>query len=490
MSVLIDFSNTEERLGDFGSATLKQRYSDSPSLLGIAYTLITLQWEGTPAILSDAFMPETRDIDSFASTLSRLDYECKKHTLTSMQQLDTISVPAFVEFDNVCTIFLGIEAGNAKLFDYRNNVLVEHPLGDETCYVCEISEYSKIFREPPPESKDKSNWIKYAFYRYNNEIKSLMILSFIINLLGAMQPFFIMGVYSFALTSGSKTTLFWLTSFAIFLAATEYGFKRLRMNILATSGKDLATHISKNVLSKLLWLPYSMTSSAGVSSQLARLKDIDQLRKLVTAEATLSYFDMPFIVIFIIAITLISGTAALTVLGGIVLMLVFCLYSRYIYTQATAKSSRASAMVSYQWNELLRSIASIQGLPLLRVIRSRFHAAHDQSLTDAQSVSMTNGKIQSMGQGLIQAIGTASIITAVLGVMSGTTNAGAMLAIIILVWKALSPIMGIYNAITKFKTIKSSCAQINALMSLSDDRHNIESSPPIRQSKARYPLLD
>ncbi|MGF1687211.1 ATP-binding cassette domain-containing protein [Photobacterium japonica] len=481
MSVLIDFSNTEERLGDFGSATFKQRYQDSPSLLGIAYTLITLQWEGTPAILSDAFMPEAHDIDSFASTLTRLDYTCKKHTLTSMHQLRTISVPAFVEFDNVCTIFLGINDGNAKLFDYRNNVLVEHPLSDDTCYVCEISEYSKIFREPPPESQDKSNWIKYAFYRYNNEIKSLMILSFIINLLGAMQPFFIMGVYSFALTSGSETTLFWLTSFALFLAVAEYGFKHLRMNILATSGKDLATHISQNVISKLLWLPYAMTSSAGVSSQLARLKDIDQLRKLVTAESTLSYFDMPFIVIFIVAITLISGTAALTVLGGIVLMLVFCVYSRYIYTQATAKSSRANAMVSYQWNELLRSISSIQGLPLLRVIRSRFHAAHDQSLEDAQGVSMTNGKIQAMGQGLIQAIGTASIVTAVLGVMAGTTDAGAMLAIIILVWKALGPIMGIYNAITKFKTIKAASAQINALMSLNDDRHSIESSPPIRQ---------
>ncbi|MGF1724642.1 ATP-binding cassette domain-containing protein [Photobacterium nomapromontoriensis] len=480
MSVLIDFSNTVERLGDFDSSKFKERYRHSPTILGIAYTLVTLQWEGTPEILTDAFVPQARDIDSFASTLSRLDYECKKRHLASMTELKHISSPTFIEFGNVCTIFLGIEHGLAKLFDYRNNVLIEHPLTNEACTVCEISEYSKIFREPPPESQDKSNWIKYAFYRYTNEIKSLVILSLIINVLGAMQPFFIMGVYSFALTSGSESTLLWLTSFALFLAIAEYGFKRLRMNILATSGKDLATHISKNVVSKLLWLPYSMTSSAGVSSQLARLKDIDQLRKLVTAESTLSYFDMPFVIIFILAITIISGSAALTVLAGIILMLLFCVYSRYIYTQATSNSSRANAMVSYQWNELLRSISTIQGLPLLRVIRSRFHAAHTQSLDDAQRVSVTNGKIQAMGQGLIQAIGTASIVTAVLGVMSGQTDAGAMLAIIILVWKALGPIMGIYNSISKFKTIKAASGQINALMSLSDDRFHLESSPPIR----------
>ena len=120
-----------------------------------------------------------------------------------------------------------------------------------------------------------------------------------------MQPFFIMGVYNFALTSGSLSTLWGLTLLAIFLTFAEFGFKRLRMNILSTSGKDLATHISKNVVSKLLWLPYSMTSSAGISSQIARLKDIDQFRRLVTAESTLSYFDMPFVNVFIVAITII-----------------------------------------------------------------------------------------------------------------------------------------------------------------------------------------
>lgn len=159
-------------------------------------------------------------------------------------------------------------------------------------------------------------------------------------------------------------------------------------------------------------------------------------------------------IIFILAITMISGTAALTVLAGIVLMLVFCVYARYIYTQATANSSRANAMVSYQWNELLRSIASIQGLPLLRVIRSRFQAAHSQSLDDAQHVSVTNGNIQTLGQGLIQAIGTASIVTAVMGVMAGTTEAGAMLAIIILVWKALGLSWGSITASPNTKPSK------------------------------------
>ncbi len=68
--------------------------------------------------------------------------------------------------------------------------------------------------------------------------------------------------------------------------------------------------------------------------------------------------------------------------------------------------------------------------------------------------------------------------------MSGDANPGSMLACIILVWKALTPIMGIYNSLAKVDTIKASSAQINALMSLDDDKTRMEKSPPIHELAA------
>ncbi len=480
MTTLIDFANIDARLADFNHPRFQERYQQSNTLRALAHTLVALEWEGTPDILSDVFSPQKTELDTYRCTLERLDYQCVIKTQT-LDQLENEKLPLFIEFEELSVILFAISDNLLYLYDYKNDTLITHPSTPIKCKTCSVTRYSTLFREPPPASQDKSNWLKYTFYRYNSEIKNLMGLSFIINLLGAMQPFFIMSVYNFALTSGSQNTLFGLSFLAMFLIFAEVGFKQLRMNILSSSGKDLSLHISSSVISKLLWLPYSMTSSAGVSSQIARLRDIDQFRKLLTTESSLSYFDMPFVILFIGAITLMSGMAALVVLAGIVLMLIFCIYARYTYTQVSAKSSRANAIVSYQWNEILRNIQSIQGLPLINVLRTRFSAAQEQSLKDSRKVGVTNGHIQSMGQALIQVIGTASIVTAVFGVMEGTTNAGAMLAIIILVWKALGPIMGIYNAIAKFKSIHAAALQINALMSLNDDRASMEKSPPIDQ---------
>lgn len=54
MSILVDFNNIGQRLSDFESEQFQERYQGSPLLRGLAYTLIAMEWEGTPELLSDA----------------------------------------------------------------------------------------------------------------------------------------------------------------------------------------------------------------------------------------------------------------------------------------------------------------------------------------------------------------------------------------------------------------------------------------------------
>ena len=163
MSILVDFGNTKERLQQFNDPRFDVRYQSSPTLRALTHTLIALEWEGTPDILSDVFSPQENDIDTYRSTLERLGYQCllSKTRLSELSRADT---PAFVEFEKVSVILLDISGGIAHLYDYQNDMLMSHNLDDTGCRICKVTEYSKIFREPPPESQDKSNWIKYTFY--------------------------------------------------------------------------------------------------------------------------------------------------------------------------------------------------------------------------------------------------------------------------------------------------------------------------------------
>ncbi len=192
MSILVDFNNIGQRLADFESEQFQERYQGSPLLRGLSYTLIAMEWEGTPELLSDAFMPGESDSDGFEATLTRLGYQCRttKYEKAKLEATEGLHLPCFIELDKLEAILLSVRDGEATLFDYKNNNSVTVPLVGNTYSLTVISEYSKLFREPPPESQDKSNWIKYAFYRYNDEFKSLVFLSLVINIFGALQPFF------------------------------------------------------------------------------------------------------------------------------------------------------------------------------------------------------------------------------------------------------------------------------------------------------------
>ncbi len=455
--------------------------------LALSEVLIRVSWEGTPELLRDNYVKKATSVDTFEETLERLGYKVERSNLRLNRQDLQNAVPCLLSVDQLKVVAVSCHDEHVVLYDYANGIFINEPYTDQEILVSTITHYSRTYRDSDAERKS-DKWVNHLFFEHFDEVKSLFVLSLVINILGAVGPFFIMGVYNFAVPSESYGTLIWLTIGSIFVAFLEYIFKLLRMRILSTSGKELAIYISYHVTNKLLWLPYKLTSGAGANAQLTRLRDIDQFRKLVTSESTISYFDMPFFFVFLIAIVLISGKAALTVVAGVLLIFAFGAYTRIASGHAQSKSSKANSMATYQWSEMIYGITSIQGLPATTVMSDRFKAAMEQSINDGTVLANENSKNQGFGQALTQTIGAASIVITVLAVINGDVDAGAMMAVIILVWKAITPLMGIFNSLSKFKQISASSAQINALMSMPDDRLNMEKSLPLEMADGTYTI--
>lgn len=183
MDTLIAFDEIKARLLHFREGHLSTRYAENPLLLGLSYTLVALQWEGTAELLSDTFISDKDHFKAFDATLSRLGYQCLHQKITHHRQLETLSCPAFISINCQNYILLGVEKEVLHLYDYENDIPIESPLPAKfKARVCAISSYSRIFREPPPESQDKRNWVKHIFYEHSAEFKSLALLSLFITL--------------------------------------------------------------------------------------------------------------------------------------------------------------------------------------------------------------------------------------------------------------------------------------------------------------------
>ncbi|RMA82767.1 ABC transporter transmembrane domain-containing protein [Umboniibacter marinipuniceus] len=451
-----------------------------PVYRGLIFTLIKMRWEGNPSTLADAFERRDSDAETYQHCLEGLGYETETvdYRDASASNL-TWQGPGLLIASGHSLIVIDITDGIASGYDYINDTQVTLDLRQLNFKLIYPTKFSQLFRESSNQGSGARGWMRTLVAPYVSKFKDILLISFVINLLGALNPFFIMSVYQHALPAASKENLFWIVMGALIVVIGEHYFKRRRSVIFDQSGGEIANRISHEVVTKLLWLPYSRTSVASESAQLARIRDIDNIRRTLVSESTQSWFDLPYVIVFLIAILILAGSTALLVVAGVICMIVFAIISRITSSLAATQSSQASAKLQAQWHELLSSLDSIQGLPLERIVRLRFVTALEKSEVEGAASRLLNMKIMTIGGVLTQVIGASCIIFASSLVMNGDIDFGAMLAIVLLVWKCLSPFVGIYNSINRLKQVAKSSEQVDALMQITDERVDLNKSTPV-----------
>ncbi|MGF1700144.1 ATP-binding cassette domain-containing protein [Photobacterium makurazakiensis] len=490
MQGFVNIADVSQRLKTFNHSWIGQVNEKNPLVSTMSTWLVAIGWEGTAEKLADfIILEEESNFANIEKTFSRLGYKTSQETI-NLKHYQNMTVPFYIEGNGVEGLVVEYSEGNAVIWDPYSGQLENFSIPEYTVDIIFIDDYSRYYKEPPPQTADKSNWLKHAFLRYKTEINLLLLLSFFINLMGLVTPLYIMSIYNLALTSGSLSTLGWIAVGASVACTFEFALKNIRLRILASSGRELAETISYEVFCKLIWLPYRLIKNAGVTNQIARVKDIDQFRKLVTSTGTLAYLDLPFIVIFIGALVVLAGSAALVTLGGIVLFIGFGFYARFQYQSQMMKSSRANSNKQSSWFEILSNLRGIKSLPLAQILKVRFDIANGQSAKDSYRLAGLQGFIGDFGAFLTQFIGVLSIVVTVEGVLAQEIEPGVMIAMVMLVWKALGPLQAIYNTIIRMKQLSISGHQVNRLMGLDDERASLSNTLPIEQLDGNVELLN
>ncbi len=490
MSIISNISNIETRLEELKVSSAFANNETAPLDSIISTWLTAMRWEGTRDKLSDFLVTNKNSTEeNIIATMLRLGYRTE---IVSGQDFDTVTLPFYFLSEQFQGLVIKNEDDQVQLLDpFSGNLeMLSRDIFEEEGRIIAVEEYSRYFKELPPETTDKSNWLKFSFFKFQREINLLVVVSFLINLMGLVTPFYIMAIYTMALGAGSYTTLGWIALGAFIGNTFEYILKNVRVKLLMSSGSELAERIAFGVFKKVMWLPYRVTSQAGTAVQVARLKDIDQFRKIVTNQTTLAYLDLPFIFIYLIALIAIVGKSAIITFIGIGIFILFGFYSRLIFQSQMIKSSAAAELKRKSWLEVLNNAESIQRLPMYQMLKLRFGVANKQAEEDSVKLADMQNAIADSGAFLTQMIGIISIVLVVIAVIEGEVDASAMLAMVILIWKALSPLQSIYNTIVKMRQLGKSGAQINNVMLGADDEDSVNTSIPLNALEGRIELVE
>ncbi|CAO3360804.1 peptidase domain-containing ABC transporter [Azospirillum palustre] len=321
-----------------------------------------------------------------------------------------------------------------------------------------------------PPAGERRAWMRGRMAAAAPLVGSALALTLAANLLSLSSPLFVMTIYDKVVAAGSLRLLVALCIGAVGALLLELVMRRLRSRIMAHGGARLGYVVGNAVLARLLHLPSQMTERVAVAAQVARVKDLDRVRDLLTGPPAQACLDLPFAVIFLVAIAVLSGWLVLVPLAAIVLYAAAAWLGNAMTRTRVASAAAAGARRQELLLEIVERMPAIRALGATGTWSSRYDAVAGRMAEANFRNAQTATLISTFSQTLTTLTGLGTLGLGIGQVLAGSLTTGGLIGTMMLVWRTLAPVQNAFLASTRLGQLRASLTQVETLMATPPER--------------------
>jgi len=457
------------------SAALERKSSENnEEHIGLARNcllplLTALGWRGEERYLMESLphFDEVEDIDDLRSVIARLNFKTSPQKLSTSQLWDEALPCLFVDKKGALSVILECNGDRLSIFDSETSRYTEIDVSEATgtAYLVSAIDIEKYQKEVM-----KHGWIYVLTHRFKRLGVQLVGITSLINLMALAVPIYVMSVYDKVIGTRSEESLVYFLLGILIVVAADMGLRTIRTHALAYLGARCDALLTSAAFQQILHLPISLSERAPVGAQITRLKQFEGLREIFTGSVAGAALDLPFTFVFLAAIIMFGGVVAWVPIS---LMIIFTLMAAITMSLTKSRVAATGEIRSKRQNFLIemitkhRSIREAHGeetwLARFKIISAESSHCHFRS-------SQLNLTIQTIAQMLVMSAGVATLGFGTLQVIEGEMTTGALIAVMALVWRVLSPIQAIFLNMNRLEQVRQSFQQVNALMRMKLER--------------------
>ena len=314
---------------------------------------------------------------------------------------------------------------------------------------------------------------KYSFEQITGPFRGLIpwlvFSSFMSNLAGLATPLLIMVIYDRVIPSGSVDLVTSLALAALIVLATDAGFRLIRSRVIAHMGRETELGLGLALFRKILALPISQVQKASVEQQLARFRQFESLRDVFTGQVLVAVLDLPFTLVFLAVLYVLSPQVAYLILALIFIFIVLTCVTLPLQTSLNARAAERKAALQSFVFETAQNQRAIQRLGLVDHWTKKGEALGRVTARETRRAAQLQLVTQNLGQSLIAIAGLGAITLGTLSAMQGTMSFGALIAVLSLVWKVLTPLQALYANSSQIISFRNSKAQSDRVLNLPEE---------------------
>jgi len=279
--------------------------------------------------------------------------------------------------------------------------------------------------------------VLHKFFGSTSVFASIAVVSGIVNLLALTAPLFMLQIYDRVLASRSVATLVLLAMLAGGLYAFQAALDILRARVLLRLGERFDNQYSARVHDCVIRLPlYKRLPGDGLQP----LRDLDNVRGFLSGPGVTAFFDLPWMPFYLGICFAFHFWLGMTALVGAV-MIVTLTFLTNILSRAPIKATVEHNQARHAQLEAGRRNAEIvRVLGLEQRLATRWQVSNAAYLAASRQAGDVAGGLGGLSKALRIMLQSAILAVGAYLVINQQASAGVMIAVSIMMGRALAPV--------------------------------------------------
>ena len=347
---------------------------------------------------------------------------------------------------------LETQIAESQLAGHIRHIAILRPL--QSVPDARVDEYIKPYR---------SNWFNALALKEWHRYGDVMLASLMANVLALAGILFSMQVYDRVIPAQSEPTLWVLFGGVVVAIVFELTLRLSRTYLSDLVGKRADLRISDVVFGHALRIRQDAISKS-TGSFIAQIRELEQVRELMTSTTISAIADLPFFVLFLIIMWFIGGPMVLVTLCAVPLLVIPGLVVQKPLARLANEGMRESALRNAM---LVEAVQGIEDIKLLRA-EPRFENQWNRANSISASIAMHQRFVVSLLMTWTQEVQSIMYAVVLLSgcylVMRGDMTTGALVGSSILSSRMISPLAQLSGLFARWQQAMVARKGLNELM--------------------------
>ena len=321
--------------------------------------------------------------------------------------------------------------------------------------------------------KNQQHWFWRVIREHRPIYKDILLAALFVNIFALCTPFFVMNVYDRVVPNHALDTLWVLALGIMIIVCADFILKLVRSYFVDLAATRADNKLSAYIMEKVLGRRMEQNNmSVGMTA--SNIQSYESIRSFTSSLTVVSLIDLPFFVLFLAVICIISWVFVIPLLIASLIILLYALSVHVSMKKLSDAMSEASQQRQALLIETLNNQETIKSFNANGRMQTLWEKATRFTVHYSAKLRFVGGTVGNFAAWVQQ---TASVVIILIGVYliaDGQLSQGALIACYLLSTRALAPIAQVAGLLTQYYQASSALTMLNQTVESEQERENLK----------------